>query len=192
VNRRNELMPHRRNIPTIPRREAGRASLKRDVAFLLIGVVLGGVFGLIMNNYVYPMYIMPHSDLYITEYHAYHYGNPLNSYFAMDNRGNAPIDWVRIEFISTNGQIENVSWIGSPLDVVFSEYSTDREKYVFEIENIQPQDANQINVTNTESANYTLNIQSTSQYILGDKIEVFDSYGVKVTVGNLTAIHPNG
>jgi hypothetical protein len=169
-----------------------RNSLKRDLGLLVLGAVLGAGFSQLLSGYIIPLYYSPHSDLSITKYHVWYFNNPYNYYFDILNAGGAPVDWMRIKFTATDGIIQNVSWHGSPLDVTFQQLSADGTEFALLVEHVQPNDRERVNITNSvENADYTLDVHTSTQYILGDIVEIIDAANISQSVGKLTPIPQN-
>jgi hypothetical protein len=169
-------------------------SKKRAISIVaaLISLLLGVFLGAVVDHYIIPLYFEPHANLRI----GYSYPD---ADITVDNiNGKAPIDWAKITITATKGTIERVNMTGtSPFDISDNQFSTDHKAYFFIINHMSPDDWGVVNLVMSESSEFTVEVSSSSDYVLGDKVTVFNAsnmngaWGAEESFGDWIKQHPN-
>ena len=140
----------------------------KSIAIGLISLIVGIIGGAITDHYIIPLYFTPHSDLHIVKY---------VDKFTIENSGDAPIDWLKIEVKGYDEILSmNHSSTISPLDIAKLELFDDNKTAVIMVNNILPRDwvVIRLEFDTSRSMPYKLLIWSGSRYVLGDTISITD------------------
>jgi hypothetical protein len=132
-----------------------------EIIFLIIGALLGVALDHLWNNYIYPLYFMPHPHLRVL------YGN---SGLTIDNIGKAPVEWavITVRVNDTHSLIKSFRVIGS-LDIRKPEPYSGGNHFWVVISNITPEDWGAIEIEIDGPLGIQVEVKSSCQYGIGEK-----------------------
>lgn len=178
----------RKRLRNKTKAKAKAFSIAIGLGSLILGIAITAVF----DHFIYPLYFTPHAHLRI----GYSY---TDSHITVDNtNGKAPIDWAKITITATNGIIERVNMTGtSPFGISDNQFSTNRKAYFFIVNHMSPDDWGVVRLIISGSSEFTVEVSSSSDYVLGDTVAVFDAshmhgaWGPEESFGDWIKAYPN-
>lgn len=164
---------------------AKKYSLIVSIFSFFLGIGITAIF----DHYIFPLYLTPHAHLRVSHDSSNVYVDNIN--------GKAPIDWIKVTITATNGIIERTTMTGtSPFDISDNQFSTDHKSYFFIVNHMSPEDWGQVHLEIGGDPEFTVEVSSSSDFILGDTVSVFPTpehgvWGSTESYGDWLKEHPN-